>query len=368
MLSACDPVFCIVMTGRSMSRAVSSASVLCLVLGMFISGVRIAQIAHDEIGAAPVLAQREAERMWTNEFALKALRIEIFKPRRQRFRLKRECRHAHRSETLKIRRRLFQQRSRRRRSEFIVSAALFRRSLQVPLVVQKVYDMLEAQTPLELLQVNALHTFVSLCDAYMLRYLQRAAQHHVQSRSSRRNHYMLCSTLGTCKRRQSMLIEHNAPANTSCISSKCKSAVAAPEAPTSSCVNISDDADAIISEGPSHASVQQARDASAAAFGGEILCDPHPLSAYPNSSSANISVDKDAFIVSTSVDAKATISVGLPHASAQQARENHQHRWSTVDGCVSGLPCFEVRKRGACEVGDVNSKSTEKPPAMSENR
>ena len=142
------------MTGRSMVRVVVSTSVLCLVLGMFSSGMRIAQMAHDEIGAAPVLAQREAERMWTNEFALKALRIEIFKPRRQRFRLKRKNRQIHRSETLKIRRRRFQQRRMRRRREVIEIAAWLRRlgrrvlkTMQAPLALQKVCDMLEAQTP-----------------------------------------------------------------------------------------------------------------------------------------------------------------------------------------------------------------------------
>ena len=47
--------------------------------------------------------------------------------------------------------------------------------------------------------------------------------------------------------------------------------------PPSLSADISACADDIISLGPAHESAQQARDASAATFGGDILCDPEPF-------------------------------------------------------------------------------------------
>ena len=54
---------------------------------------------------------------------------------------------------------------------------------------------------------------------------------------------------------------------------------------------ISDDAEAIVISGYSQASEQQAREASTATFGGEVLCDPQPSRA---SSVCNI---PDAIII-----------------------------------------------------------------------
>jgi hypothetical protein len=47
--------------------------------------------------------------------------------------------------------------------------------------------------------------------------------------------------------------------------------------PPSLSADISVFADDIISLGPAHESAQQARDASAATFGGDIFCDPEPF-------------------------------------------------------------------------------------------
>ena len=238
-----------------MSRVVVSTTVLFVMMGMLISGMRIAQMAHfeNEIEAAPMSAPREAERIWTNEFALKSLKLETFKPRCQRLRLKRKKRQFHRSRTLKIRRRRFQQKSLRRGCETIENAECFRRlgcrvlnALRVPLAFQRAYDMLEARTPLELMRAHALHTFASLCEVWLLRFLQHVARTHVHSRSSIRNRHMLCPTPGTCKGCELKLIEHNSSANTSCINSKCNDAVEPPGISISSPANIAVDADALL--------------------------------------------------------------------------------------------------------------------------
>ena len=78
------------MIRKPMARVAVGSSVIFLVVGMFVSGVRVAQLAHSEhaIASAPVQAQRAAERMWTNELALNSLRIETFKLKRCRIRLK----------------------------------------------------------------------------------------------------------------------------------------------------------------------------------------------------------------------------------------------------------------------------------------
>lgn len=169
-----------------MTRVAVSMSVFCLALGMFISGMRIAQMAHNDMGAAPVHAQSAAERMWTNEFAVKALRIETFTLRRERVRLKMKKCQVHRLETLKICGRRYQQKKKRQRSEFIVSAAWLLQFVRVPLAVQNLFDMLEAQSPLELLQAHVLHTLAVLGQSWLRRYLQHSALYHMRLRSSMR--------------------------------------------------------------------------------------------------------------------------------------------------------------------------------------
>ena len=100
-----------------MVRAVVGVCVLFLAFGAIVSGARIAQIARAEhdVAAVPVLARREAENLWTNEEALSSLRVEGFKQKRQKLRLKRERRKADRSESSAARRRRLRARRTRRR-------------------------------------------------------------------------------------------------------------------------------------------------------------------------------------------------------------------------------------------------------------
>ena len=69
---------------------------------------------------------------------------------------------------------------------------------------------------------------------------------------------------------------HSVP-NDSCLDGHCNSAAEPSAIPSGASVSITCDADVIIIPGLSQASAQQVEEASAASFGGEILCDPVPL-------------------------------------------------------------------------------------------
>ena len=83
--------------------------------------------------------------------------------------------------------------------------------------------------------------------------------------------------------------------NTSCLDRHCNSAAEPSANPSGSSVSIICDADAIIIPGFSQASAQQAEEASAASFGGEILCDPVPFAYSAHDSNRVFAVESAAY-------------------------------------------------------------------------
>ena len=183
------------------------------------------------------------------------------------------------------RRRRLRARRKRRRSEGVDYArwlrnvgCRFRTIVHVSLALQKTYAMLEALTPVELFEVHAQHTVLSLCDVLCCWMLQNPPRSHSQTGRSIRKSFTVCPNHcahATCirKRKRNVLQRMNA----SCDNNTGNTAGTPLASPPSLSADISACADDIISLGPAHESAQQARDAAAATFGGDILCDPEPF-------------------------------------------------------------------------------------------
>ena len=203
------------------------------------------------------------------------------------------------------------------------------KTTQLLFTVQRALDMHEAQTPLELLQAHALHTCLLECELSLLCSTQNAPGEHLRSRSSMHHCDMLCPALGRKHIGESMLNDGHSFLSDSCLDGHCNSAAEPSAIRSGASVSITCDADVII-PGLSQASAQQVEDASAASFGGEILCDPVPLahSAHDSnrvfvveSSAAEPSTNPSGASVSVTCDADVIIIPGLSQASAQQVEE-----------------------------------------------
>ena len=215
-----------------MVRAVVGAGVLFLAFGAIVSGAMVAQLAHaeHETAALPVLARRAAEKLWTNEEALSSLHVEGFSQKCQRLRFKKERRKVDRSESAAARRRRLRARRTRRRSGVGATTQwLLRKYLRMQkpsqafFVLFGAHAMVEAKTPLEVLQAQAFCSLLSLCQSFchhLLQYLVRSRQQPFKHMHGRSSDYVKPSAHNMCGE---SLVRPNPRMEFSCANNPCNS-------------------------------------------------------------------------------------------------------------------------------------------------